>query len=167
MRYAKVTFYVSAAGLLGIVALFCALWLQLSKEWYPCALCILQRYAYGFASVMFVCMLMARVRQTVWNVFAGLAGLSVLSGMGLALYNVWVQAHPAQTCGMDPWQPILNSLPWVHWWPVMFSAEGLCSDRYPPLFGLSMPMWSVLCFALQGLLLILGYKAGKERWSFN
>ena len=84
--------------------------------------------------------------------------LGFVAGAGVAFYHVWVLSNPAQTCGVDPLQNTLNALPWVQYWPDMFVADGLCTDEYPPLWGLSLPMWSGLGFLAQGLVLLIAVR---------
>lgn len=153
MQYSSAKPWVTLGLLISVGALCAALFLQISKEWFPCPLCIVQRYAYLATALGFLGMAFTR-RQSVWSsvcVVLTLAGF--LIGAGVAFYHVWVLSNPAQTCGVDPLQNTLNALPWVHWWPDMFMADGLCTEEYPPLLGLSLPMWSGLGFLLQGLVL--------------
>lgn len=136
-------------GALGI-----ALFLQISKEWFPCPLCILQRYAYLLTALGFAGAAFARHRALLFNPFLVLTALGCLAGLAVAFYHVWVLSNPLQTCGVDPLQFQLNALPWVPLWPDMFSADGLCSEQYPPLLGLSLPMWSAIGFVIQFVCLI-------------
>ena len=148
-----------ALGLiLGLGALAAALYLQISKDWFPCPLCILQRYAYMLTALGFLGLLCFPRFSATGKTSALLTGFGVAGGLGLALYHVWVLSNPLQTCGVDPLQNTLNALPWVQLWPNMFMADGLCTDEYPPFFGLSLPMWSALGFVAQAVLLVLGSK---------
>jgi protein dithiol:quinone oxidoreductase len=141
--------------LVSIAALVAALYLQIGLEWFPCPLCILQRYAYLLSGLGFLGLLMAG-RGSKLAGFAGLIAFAgFAAGAGVAFYHVWVLSNPLQTCGVDPLQNMLNALPWVNLWPDMFTADGLCTEAYPPLLGLSLPMWSALGFLFQGLLLLL------------
>lgn len=137
-------FLFSTAGLV------IALWMQVAKEWYPCPLCIMQRYVFLLAAVF---SLLYLVKPSRW--FLGLAALSSVAGMGVGLYHQWVLASPGQTCGVDPLQVLLNDLPWVGLYPTLFEANGLCSDVYPPWFGLSIPMWGLVGAAVLFVLSVL------------
>ncbi|MCQ8894938.1 disulfide bond formation protein B [Limnobacter humi] len=133
----------AAVGLLlSVCALGGALYTQQVLQWFPCPLCILQRYAYLLTAVCFLLMLIrpGQVGITLLTL------LLALAGGASAFYHVWVLAHPLQTCGIDPLQLKLNALPWVSVWPALFTSDGLCSDVYPPLLGLSLPAWSGLGF---------------------
>ncbi|HEX4917885.1 MAG TPA: disulfide bond formation protein B [Limnobacter sp.] len=131
-----------------------ALFLQITKGWFPCPLCIIQRYAYLVSSVGFLGLAFNRPRS-VLSTLSGCVALSgFLGGLATAGYHVWVLANPLQTCGVDPLQVHLNALPWVSLWPDMFIADGLCTEEYPPLLGLSLPMWSGVGFVALGVILL-------------
>ncbi|MDX1669452.1 MAG: disulfide bond formation protein B [Limnobacter sp.] len=155
----------AGAFLLSVFCLSLALYLQVAKDWFPCALCVVQRYVYwftGFAGLT-VCVL-ALCRQSLAARFALVLGVFVAaSGVAIALYHVWVVANPGQTCGVDPLQVWLNDLPWASAWWLMFEADGLCSDAYPPFLGLSLPAWSAVGFLLQGVLLGLAWPASRPK----
>lgn len=142
--------------LTSVLSLTAALYLQESKGWYPCALCIAQRYAYLAAGVL--ALLGALSHGAVRRLCLGLAVLGALAGFAVAAYHVWVLAHPGVSCGVDPLQLQLNALPWVSHWPMMFEADGLCTAEYPPLLGLDLPAWSALGFVFEMGVLSLALK---------
>jgi len=142
-------------------ALVAALYFQISKEWYPCALCILQRYAYMASALGFLGLLLAGQAKLTATVLKAFTVAAIGAGFAMAGYHVWVLANPSQSCGVDPLQLSLNSLPWVSFWPDMFMADGLCSDEYPPLLGLSFPAWSAVGFAGLGLLFLFAILSRK------
>jgi protein dithiol:quinone oxidoreductase len=151
--------------ILSVGALGSAVWLQQVHDWYPCALCILQRYCYlgsalGFLGLMvFRTSVSARQKPVGFPLFLYFITAVVMLGMGVALYHVWVLANPGQSCGVDPIQVKLNALPWTPLWPTMFEADGLCTAEYPPFLGLSLPMWSAVGFLAQLGLVALSWKA--------
>lgn len=142
-------------------ALTAALFFQISKDWFPCPLCILQRYAYLATLLGFLGIGLSRKGGFVSGLFAWLTLIGFLAGAGSAFYHVWVLSSPLQTCGVDPLQHTLNALPWVNLWPDMFTADGLCTEEYPPLLGLSLPMWSGIGFVAQVLILLFAVRAKK------
>lgn len=150
---------------LGVAALACALWLQESQDWYPCALCIVQRYFYlgsvlGFLGLLFLSRnASAKPGRFLFSLCLFLVGALALAGLSAAIYHVWVLSQPGQSCGVDPLQLTLNELPWVSAWPLMFEADGLCSAQYPPVLGLSLPAWSAICFLIQLMLLGLSWRS--------
>lgn len=148
--------------LLSVLSLAAALFFQIYNDWFPCPLCILQRYAYLLTACGFVGLIFTRCNPPMSRVFALLTLVAFCLGAGLAFYQVWVLANPAQSCGVDPLQNTLNALPWVQYWPAMFTADGLCTQEYPPLLGLSLPMWSGLCFLVQGLVLLIALRTRRH-----
>ncbi|MDX1669351.1 MAG: disulfide bond formation protein B [Limnobacter sp.] len=151
-----------------VLSVFClsmALYLQVSKDWFPCALCVVKRYFYWFTGLagLGVWVLPAGRQVALTRVMLVLGALLAFSGVGIALYHVWVVSNPGQTCGVDPLQVWLNDLPWASAWWLMFEADGLCSDAYPPLLGLSLPAWSALGFLSQGLLFCFAWPASRAK----
>jgi disulfide bond formation protein DsbB len=160
----------SSKFLLLSVAVFCvallgvALYLQIVEEMAPCPLCIIQRYL--FVLIALICLLFAFLPATSARTGAGLGALVALGGVGTACWHLWVQAHPGTACVIDPLETTLNTIPTAKLLPTLFMADGLCSIHYPFL-GLSIPQWSLICFAL--IMLVLGrhaIKAGTRRSSW-
>lgn len=139
------------------IALICGallgagLYLQLVEHMLPCPLCIIQRYL--FAATGILCLLGALLPRVPAKVMTALAGLAALGGAATAGWHLWVQAHPGVSCGIDPLETALNTIPTATLLPTLFKADGLCATPYAPILGLSIPQWSLLWFALFVLLL--------------
>ncbi len=56
--------------------------------------------------------------------------------------------NPGFSCGFDALQPVVDSLPPAHWLPGVFKVAGLCETAYPPILGLTLPMWSLVAFVV-------------------
>jgi disulfide bond formation protein DsbB len=117
----------------------------------PCPLCIIQRYA--FAILVLLCLAFALLPQAAARVGAALATLVALAGAGTACWHLWVVAHPGTACGIDPMETALNKIGAAKLMPFLFNADGFCSTPYAPVFGLSIPQWSLLWFLLLALML--------------
>lgn len=123
-----------------------ALYLQLGPEkQQPCPLCILQRYAYIFVGLVAVIAALHNrgIRRYAWALtfFAG-------SGVGFAIWQL-TKGESMRGCLADPIGEFVNGLPMSAWWDgQLFFATGGCADKYPPTLGLSVPTWSLICFAL-------------------
>lgn len=126
-----------------------ALYLQLVKNMQPCPLCILQRYA--FLATGLFCLVGAVFNAP--RLGAGFGLLSALAGLGVAGHHVWVMAHPAISCGIDPLETSLNKIAPAKWWPTLFQADGFCTTEYDPILGLSIPQWSLGWFIVFTLIL--------------
>ncbi len=136
-----------AIGLLGV-----GLYLQFMRDMLPCPLCVLQRYA--FTAVALLCLLSLALPASARRVGTGLASLAALTGAGIAGWHLWIKAHPSFSCGIDPLETSLNTIFTAKLLPFLFQADGLCTTAYDPIFGLSIPQWSLLWFTLFALLLI-------------
>lgn len=111
----------------------------------PCPLCILQRYGYILlGTTMLIGAAFARGRLATL-VFAALGEWIALAGAGLAVWQV-TKGKDMLSCTSDPVGIFVNGLPMVDWWPEYFFANGGCADVYPPVLGLTVPVWSLIWF---------------------
>lgn len=140
-----------AVAIISLLLLGEALYLQHVKDMPPCPLCVLQRYA--FVVLAIVCLVAAARQEGGRRIGAGLGLLTALIGAGIAGHHVWLLAHPGSSCGIDPLETPLNTIPTARLLPFLFQADGLCTTEYPPILGLSIPQWSFLWFALFAVLL--------------
>jgi disulfide bond formation protein DsbB len=121
-----------------------ALYLQHVHYMDPCPLCIIQRYLFIGIGVF------ALAGGLMKNPFPGalLALASAVGGLGVVARHLWVLAHPGLSCGMDPMQVTLNTLPTATLMPWLFAANGLCGDVGDPVLGMQVPTWAAIWFAL-------------------
>ena len=133
-------------GLGSVALLAAALYLQLVLKMLPCPLCVLQRYA--FAILAICCLLGALMPRGAGGVAAGFGIVATLAGAATAGWHLYIKANPAISCGIDPLETSLNTIPTARMLPLLFQADGLCSTDYPPILGLSIPQWSLLWFAV-------------------
>lgn len=161
IRFESPTPWALFGALTSALALLAALYLQISKDWFPCPLCIVQRYGFLLSFAGFLGLMLFKPRRFPGVVFVAWVVVGVGGGLGTALYHLWVLANPLQTCGVDPLQVQLNALPWVQAWPDMFMADGLCTEEYPPLLGLSLPAWAAVGFGFQALMAMVVWRKGK------
>ncbi|MFP3180978.1 MAG: disulfide bond formation protein B, partial [Paraburkholderia sp.] len=73
------------------------------------------------------------------------------------------QATPGFRCGFDALQPVVDSLPPAHWLPGVFKVAGLCETAYPPIFGISLPGWSLIAFVIAFVPLALSLVRNRRR----
>lgn len=140
-----------AVGLAALALLGVGLYLQHIQNMAPCPLCVIQRYA--FAAVAIACLGTANLSHRVSRIGAGVGVLAALAGAAVAGWHLWIKANPATSCGIDPLETSLNTIPTAKLLPFLFKADGLCSTDYPPIFGLSIPHWALIWFALFSLAL--------------
>ncbi len=148
-----------AVALASIALLGVGLYLQHVKDMQPCPWCVIQRYA--FTAVALICLISAALPRSASKAGAGLGLLAALSGIGAAGWHLWVKAHPAMSCGIDPMETSLNTIPTAKLLPFLFQANGFCTTEYDPIFGLSIPQWSLIWFAMFAI--VLGYVLFKRK----
>lgn len=142
-----------------LIALACfsligaALYLQVVERMQPCPWCIIQRYI--FLAVGLICLLFAFLPPGMRRTGAGFGAAMALAGAGAAGWHAWIQAHPEVSCGIDPLETSLNTIPPAQWLPLMFKADGLCSTLQAPILGLSIPQWSLVWFLIFALALCM------------
>jgi disulfide bond formation protein DsbB len=127
-----------------------ALYLQHAKDMLPCPLCVIQRYLYlGIAIFSLVGAFSGKIKAG-----AGLALLCALGGLGVVGKHLYVLAHPGFSCGIDPMETVLNKIPTATLLPGLFRADGLCEAAQETVFGLNVPQWSAVWFAILTLALV-------------
>lgn len=112
----------------------------------PCPLCILQRYVYMAIAVVALIATAVGPKRTGAMVFASVLGIFAATGASLAIWQV-SKGDTMTTCLSDPVGQFVYNLPMRAWWPEFLAAYGGCADKVPPLFGLSVPSWSLIWFA--------------------
>ena len=158
MNRTKTTLIVIALICLGLLGF--AMYLQIVERMLPCPLCVLQRYA--FVAIFFSCLIALAMPRALHRIGFGLGLVSALAGVGVAGYHVWILAHPAVSCGIDPLETGLNKIFLAKAIPVFFKADGLCDTPYPPILGLSLPAWAMVWFVIFALVLGLTFFAKKK-----
>lgn len=143
-----ITIAAICAALLGI-----ALYLQLGEGMLPCPLCVVQRYV--FAAIALICIILLLLPVAARKIGSWIGAAVALAGAGVALRHLWVKAHPALSCGIDPWEVALNKIFTARLLPTLFKADGMCSTEYEPILGLSIPQWSLVWFAVFALSFVL------------
>ena len=130
------------------------LYLQHGLGLEPCPLCILQRIA--FFGVGLFALLGTMLARWPWA-GRGCAGgmlLCALGGLGLALWQSWLQRHPPSdpfACGPGL-DYLVETLPLSEWLPKVFAGEGQCTAIDWTFLGLTIANWSALWFAAFTLL---------------
>ena len=131
-----------------------ALFFQFVLLYEPCPLCILQRI--GFMVVGLICLVAAfHNPQAGGNrIYGGLISLASLTGLGIAIRQIWLQNNPPLIAecgpGMDYW---LETLPVHEVIKRMFIGTGDCTEVLWQFLGLSIPAWSAImffCFSVFG-----------------
>jgi disulfide bond formation protein DsbB len=141
-----------AVAFVSIALLAVALYLQHVEEMLPCPLCVIQRYA--FAGIAIICLLTAFGKEATAKIGAALAALVSVAGAGVAGWHMYIKANPTVSCGIDPLETSLNTIPTAKLLPFLFQADGLCTTEYAPILGLSLPQWALVWFVVIALFLL-------------
>jgi len=138
----------ACAGMMGF-----ALFAQHVMGLEPCPLCILQRVGTVSLGLVFVMAALhdaGRAGARAWGV---LLLLTAAVSASVSARHVWLQSLPPDqvpACGpgMDY---LLDVFGLTEGLSMVFSGSGECAKISWSLFGLSMPAWVFICFAVLGL----------------
>ena len=116
-----------------------ALILQHLKGVAPCHLCILQREGFILVALIALAAAVHNPQRGGAAAYAGGLALAAASGLGVAIWHVWTLYHPKFGCGIDVMEQFVNDLPTAKLLPFIFYANGDCSAKHEPIFGLAVP----------------------------
>lgn len=156
------TKYFGLGFLICVSLMAVALFMQYQMELEPCPLCLMQRMV--FIAIGFVC-LVGLILKFSWlrKLCAGLMSLLALIGIGLSSRQLWLQSLPEDqipTCGPG-FDYMMNTFPLFKALSLILSGSGECAEVQWTFLGVSIPGWSLLCFAgfvLLGLYLLFSRK---------
>ncbi len=141
----------SCAALIGA-----ALYAQQVLGMLPCPYCVLIRYVFILIGIFSLIAAFAPALQKKVSV---LNTLFALSGAGMSAKLWYVQNYPANSCGVDPVENVLNKFILADWFPLVFKSMGFCETPYDPILGLSIPSWTLLgSLAFAGLFIWLAIR---------
>lgn len=126
----------SCTGLIGA-----ALYAQQVLGMLPCPYCVLIRYVFVLIGLL---SLLAALLPALHKQISGLNVLLALGGAGMSAKLWYVQNYPANSCGIDPVENMLNHFILSDWFPLLFKSMGFCETPYDPILGLSIPSWTLL-----------------------
>lgn len=137
--------FVICAGLLAY-----AFYLQLHVGLEPCPLCIFQRVAFAALGVVFLIGALHAPLGKGRRVYGVLALLAAGIGAAIAGRHVWLQSLPPDqvpTCGPGL-DYMLDAMPIVGVIRKVLTGSGECAKVDWSFLGLSMPVWTLICFAV-------------------
>jgi len=136
----------AAVGVSCVALLGFAYYMQYGPGHQPCPLCILQRYVYmAIAAASFAAAVFGPGRLGAM-ITAWLVGVFAAIGAALAIWQV-TKGDTMTSCNTDLVGQIVYALPMRAWWPEFLAAYGGCADKYPPILGVSIPIWSLIWYA--------------------
>lgn len=136
--------FLACAGLIAF-----ALYLQYYANLEPCPLCMLQRVAFIALGLVFFAGALHGPRGFGRRVYAGVASLAALTGVGLAARHVWLQYNPPKfaSCSGDIYSQ-LERLPLGRVITNALYATGDCAKVDWTMMGLSVAEWSLVWFVI-------------------
>ncbi len=147
MRRDRLVAVIAAAVCFGSVV-YAVLWLQGWLGLEPCPLCVLARVAFLAAGAVFVVAALHGAGVLGQRVYAVLAGLPLLAGIGISGRHVWLQHLPADrvpACGPDLGY-ILGNFPLSQALDLVLRGSGSCAELQWSFLGLSIPEWTLALF---------------------
>jgi len=158
MKKTQIALLVTAIACFAIIG--GALYFQIVERMLPCPLCVIQRYAFIIVAIGSLFAMGSSDSRRKIGCSVGL--FASLCGVGVALHQLYVIAHPDISCGIDPVQTAVNNLPFADWLPTVFLAEGMCGTYYDPFLGLSIPQWSLTWLVVFTVTLLIVLLKGKK-----
>ena len=141
------------AGFIVCAALYTyAIYVQFALGIEPCPLCIFQRIVLIVMALLFLAGAIHNPRATGRRAYALLLLLAACVGIGIASWHIWVQHQPPNPlAGCAPgWNYMISNFPLSKALKMAFTGEADCAQITWTMLGLSMPFWTLLCFALLG-----------------
>jgi len=138
----------ACAGMMGF-ALFAQHVLGLE----PCPLCILQRVGAVSLGLVFLLAALHGAGTVGARVWAVVILVTALVSASVSARHVWIQNLPADqvpACGPGL-DYLLDVFGLAEGLKMVFHGSGECAEVVWSLFGLSMPAWVFICFAVLGL----------------
>lgn len=128
---------------------YAVVWLQGRLGLEPCPLCVLSRVAFVTAGTVLLLAALHGAGVAGQRVYAGLALLPLLAGIGIAGRHLWLQGLPPErvpACGPDL-AYILESFPLMQALELILRGSGSCAEIQWRFLGLSIPGWTLILFA--------------------
>ncbi len=145
MNFRKVLWSVFILSLLSVGG---ALFAQYVLGKNPCVLCITQRVAVIFTAIVALICILLPYHSKIWRLISAiLVSLVPLGGLGVALYQIYIQHLPIMdqpSCGA-PWTFRLRNAPLFDWYEPIIRGTGNCGEVQTIMY-VSIPVWSALFF---------------------
>lgn len=137
-----------------------ALYLQHKLGEDPCALCIFQRVAVIALGVIFLVAALHNPQTRGNRIYASLALIAASVGGAIAARHVWLQHLPKDqvpACGPGL-SYLMETQPWLQVFQNVLNGSGECAEVGWTFLRLSIPEWTLMCFALFVLLALFQFR---------
>jgi disulfide bond formation protein DsbB len=131
-----------------VVAVGAGLFVQHGLGYPPCSLCVLQRLAFILVLLLALPIALFGASSGVAKMFAAPALGAALLGLGVAIYQVWMNAFPTEVarCGRGL-AGYFDDLPFEQIATWVLAAEGDCGKPVR-FFGVTLPQLGLFAFAV-------------------
>jgi protein dithiol:quinone oxidoreductase len=131
-----------------VVALAIGLFVQHGLGYPPCSLCVMQRLALIFVLLLTLPIALFGASPGIARIFAVSTLVAALLGLGVAFYQVWTNAFPAEVarCGRGL-AGYFEDLPFEDFATWVLAAEGDCAKPVR-FFGVTLPQLGLFAFAV-------------------
>lgn len=122
----------------------------------PCPLCMFQRFAMILLGAISVIAALHGPQRSGIRVYAVLGFVAAGLGAAIAGRHVWLQSLPKDqlpSCA-PPLDYMWDNLPFGDVLRTVMMTSGECANIDWQFLGLSMPVWTLICFGLLGLTLL-------------
>jgi disulfide bond formation protein DsbB len=143
-----------------VAAVGAAVFAQYHLKMQPCPWCILQRILFLLIAVL--AFLSAGTPGLIRRSLSALILPAALAGIGSALWQHFVAAK-SQSCALTTADRIITWTGLDAQWPSVFEVRGSCADAVSDLLGIPFEFWSLLLFAVVGLIALRGALAADRR----
>ena len=141
------------SGFLVCAALYSyALYVQFALEIEPCPMCIFQRIVFIVMGIIFLVAAIQNPREKGRKSYGLILLLAAFVGIGIAARHIWVQHQPPDPfAGCAPgWNYMISNFPLSKTLKMAFTGSADCSQITWTFLGFSMPVWTLICYALLG-----------------
>ena len=142
-----------AAGFVVCAVLYAyAIYVQFALGIEPCPMCIFQRIALIVMGIVFLVGAIHGPQARGRRAYALLLLLTACIGVGIAARHIWVQHQPPDLmAGCAPgWSYMVENFPQSKTLKMAFTGTADCAQVNWTFLGLSMPLWTLVCFVLLG-----------------
>jgi disulfide bond formation protein DsbB len=142
------------AGLIVCAALYSyALYVQFALNIEPCPMCIFQRIVFIVMGIVFLVGAIQNPRDNGRKIYGLVLLLAAFVGIGIAARHIWIQHQPPDPfAGCAPgWNYMISNFPLSKALKMAFTGSADCSQITWTFLSLSMPVWTLVCYALLGV----------------
>ena len=115
----------------------------------PCPLCMVQRLVFLIIGVLFLLTLVKPPQFVFRKVVAVIIAIVSLMGVAVSARHIWIQNLPPDevpACGPGLFY-MLDTLPFGAVFQEILHGSGECAEVSWRFLSLTMPMWTLVCFA--------------------